>query len=202
MTAVQPTYAQSCGPFAITFDLTQLAAANFGIDGAAGGETAALVTLSLPSGTHNLSVPSSSLAIVPFTVSCLGTLDFDPALDSYVNGRGTSTLTVFGFPVTFDLTRLSAAGFNFFFALKVGTSTTAPVTLRLIPGTYDLQVPPASPSTIISFSVSSSGAVDYDPALDRPVCGTPAPPTGYLCGRGTSALTVWGFPARHCDSTS
>ncbi len=109
-TAVQPAYAQGCGPFAISFDLTQLSAVNFNIDGAGGGETAALVTLSLPSGTHNLEVPSSSHStVVPFTVSCLGTLDFDPALESYVNGRGTSTLTIWGFPVTLDLTRLSAA---------------------------------------------------------------------------------------------
>ena len=41
-----------------------------------------------------------------------GTLDFDPSLDGYASGRGTSPLTVTGSPITIDATAVTVDRVN------------------------------------------------------------------------------------------
>jgi cysteine-rich repeat protein len=172
---------------AINFDATAMSSPAFNIDrGKAGsGSTDQVQTLRLLPGSYSefdlpASNPSTSF---PFVVTAEGTLDFDAALDGYVSGRGTSTLTVTGLGINFDATAMSSLAFNIDRG-KAGIGSTDQVqTLRLLPGRYsEFDLPASSPSTSFPFVVSTSGTVDFDPAVDA-----------YVSGRGTSTLTVTGL---------
>jgi cysteine-rich repeat protein len=177
----------------IIFDATALSPNCFNLAyGAGGGPTTVLATLRVLAGTYEFDCPCAHPGTsFLFTVSTTGMLDFAAALDPYVSGRGTSTLTVMGYPIVFDATALSPPIFNLSHGAASGGHNTAVVTtLHLIPGDYTFDAPFSNPSTSFPFIVDTTGKVDFDPALNGQPCGG----NGYVCGRGTSTLTVLGFP--------
>ena len=128
--------------------------------------------------------PASSLNIVPFTFSTSGVVDYDNSLDAYVSGRGTSTLTISGFPIIINATAVPVADFNIAFSAGGPNQVT---TVRQIPGLYDLRLP-ASSSNVVWYTVTGLGTINYDPAFD--LC---------VSGRGTNVLTVLCDPASSPD---
>jgi nicotinamidase-related amidase len=123
---------------------------------------------------------SSGDGQVAFEVLASGTVDYHPALDLVLQGRGTNTLVVHGVALTIDGTPLSAPQANVAEAPSFSTAT--PATLRLLPNVDALH-----PTRLlaaagqVAFLVTSAGTVDYDPALE-----------GILAGRGTARLTAAG----------
>ncbi len=175
------------GSATITVDATALSAAQFNIDFGSGSSTAQVTSLALSPGQHTFSAPPSQASFV-FTVTSAGTVDFSSAFDPFVSGRGTSTLTVVGFPMRFDATALSADQFNLSSSTSLVASTTSVATFRLLPGAYDFCAPPSSSCS--PFMVTQSGTVDFSPSLD-----------GYFAGRGTDTLVALGF-AINFDATA
>ncbi len=113
---------------------------------------------------------------VQFTVGVDGTVDFDPAFDGILDGRGTSTLVVNGLPITIDATGLASAEFTI---AGIGSfPTAAPADLQVLP-TAEALYGFVSPQLSFEFAVRSDGSVDFDSSLDAVVSG-----------RGTSMLTV------------
>ena len=139
-------------------------------------------------GSYSFYLPwASNTATFDFTVSATGTIDFAPALDGYVSGRGTSTLTVLGHPIGIDTTGFDpGASYTVYSSGAPAVGITAAGSLkstRLLPGNYSFYLPWAANSTVFNFTVSATGTIDFAPALD-----------GYVSGRGTSTLDVNGWP--------
>ena len=104
-----------------------------------------------------------------------GTVDFDPALDGVLSGRGSSTLVVLGAAIQIDATALDASSFNL---AGIGTFSSDVVQIVvLLPGGHRYQ----TTGFDFVFSVTESATVDYDPFLDD-----------ILSGRGTNILVVLG----------
>jgi len=110
-----------------------------------------------------------------FSVAADGTVDYDPALEGALTGRGTSTLAINGRAVQIDAGVLGQASLTMD---GVAYDATTPFTVQLIPGSQHWFY---SGGTYQYFSVAADGTVDYDPALE-----------GALTGRGTSTLAING----------
>lgn len=165
----------------ITFDATALSAQEFNIDyGTHGGGSNVTTTLPLAPGSYNFFAPGSDVSF-PFSVSPSGTVEYDTSLDAFLSGRGTSQLTVAGFPITFDATQLTTKGYNINYNAAGGSTSSNYGIERLIPGNYGFFSPGSEVS--FPFSISPGGTVEYDTSLDA-----------FVSGRGTSQLTVTGFP--------
>ncbi|HXJ34158.1 MAG TPA: hypothetical protein VMS22_08965, partial [Candidatus Eisenbacteria bacterium] len=128
--------------FAIAVDATAMTAPSFNIERgnvAPLTSTATVATVHLLPGAYgefNCGAGSESTSF-PFTVTTAGLLDLNPSLDAYVSGRGTSTLTVTGFPITVDATAMTAPTFNINRGNASPLLPTAVVTtLHLLPGLY------------------------------------------------------------------
>ncbi|MBI4468229.1 MAG: hypothetical protein HY650_02795, partial [Acidobacteria bacterium] len=171
--------------FSITFNATTLTAQDFSIlpvgSGSSGsGSTSIITTLSLLPGTYTFRAPGNSEIFFLFTVTNSGTVDYDSALDGFVSGRGNSTLAVSGFPITFDARTLTSADFSIISESFFSGLASAVTTLRLLPGLYTFKAPGNS-EIFFFFTVTNSGTVDFDSALD-----------GFVGGRGSSTLAVSG----------
>jgi hypothetical protein len=115
--------------------------------------------------------------VVPFQVTDAGTVDYDPALDGYVSGRGSSTLVVVGVSVDIDATALSSSLF-YVAGVTGGFDARSVAHVRLVPGRH---VFATVASATVVFTVSGAGTVGFDAALD-----------GFVSGRGSSTLVVQG----------
>lgn len=168
------------GGFAITVDASTVNADRLNIDyGTVGTFPNAPVTVTLVPGVYTVCVPASNNCF-DYSVALDGTLDFAATLDGFVSGRGARTLTVRGFPITLDATGESAATFNIDFG-SVGSGPNQPTTFSMVPGIYVVCVPASN--NCVLFSVTPSGTVDFEPALD-----------GRLSGRGTATLFIGRRP--------
>src|SRR5205823_1158989 len=107
---------------------------------------------------------------VYFTVATDGTVDYAPALEGALSGRGTATLRINGLAVTLDARALGVGSLVLDYA---GYDATAPVSRRLLPGQHFISIA----SVVYYFTVADNGTLDYNAALD-----------GILSGRGTSIL--------------
>jgi hypothetical protein len=92
-----------------------------------------------------------------------------------VAGRGTSTLTVPGLPVTVDATRLGVSAFSITPATG-WLDARSTQRFRLLPGQYHFYVAPVRD---FALTLTTVGTFDYDPSLAG------------VSGRGTATLTVW-----------
>ena len=100
--------------FPIQVDARSLSSPQFSINrGNSGhGDTDVVTTLELFPGDYaEFNAPAGSFVDFPFTVTMAGKLDH-AALDGFVSGRGTSTLTVTGLPIKFDATAMSSSAFS------------------------------------------------------------------------------------------
>lgn len=170
----------------MSVDATSLSAIDFSLDvGAAAVEpTSAIANLQLLPGDYIFQVPHGNpTTAFQFAFPKTGVVDYDTSLNSYVSGRGTDTLTVTGFAVTFDATALSAGAFNVNFGKAGSGSTDEPEELRLIPGDYVFHSPASHGSAKFPFEILSDGSFDFDSSLDA-----------FLSGRFTEILGVLGYP--------
>ena len=158
--------------------------------------TTPLASLNLTPGGYEVIVASAVVADFTFTITPQGTVDFDPSFDSFLSGRGTSTLVVNGFEITFDARYLSGPTTLFVLPDALPVLHT---TLRLLPAhSYGLEQGSGS-VTPWPLTITREGKVDYAPAFD-------IAQNGFLAGRGTSTLQLLGYPllvdARASGATS
>jgi hypothetical protein len=176
--------------FPITFDPRALGSTRFNVFDRTVGTFLALAptnqlsTAELAPGPYEFRSPAGSPDnLLPFSVSSTGTVDFDSTADSYASGRGTSTLTVSGLPITVDARGLSPSTWSLTASEGGGGSTSQVSTIRVLPGLYRFETPASHAGMTFHFTLGIDGILQFDPALDA-----------YVSGRGTSALTVAGFP--------
>ncbi|MHA2294099.1 MAG: PKD domain-containing protein [Candidatus Hodarchaeales archaeon] len=147
-------------------------------------------TLWLPPETDYMyrvvSHPGGGLPDTAFAVTTEGTVLYDPEYDRVtLEGLGTSSLKVLGYPITVDGSDVSPAINLYGFAGYIPTGGTR--TYHLPPKTgYGYRIV-ASSSYILydtPFQVTTEGTVDYDLAYDGVT----------LAGKGTSTITLVGHP--------
>ncbi|MFE6288028.1 Ig-like domain-containing protein [Streptomyces sp. NPDC057877] len=122
------------------------------------------VTLA-PRAGYRLRLGDSTVAAVSFEVREDGGIDFDPAFDAFLEGRGGRRLTVRGVPVTVDARSLDHP-------LVLDLPEAAPLAqhrvheLRLLPADgYRLKAAAGTADSCLAFSVSGDGRVRLDPAV-------------------------------------
>lgn len=153
---------------AFAIDARRLNTGWLGVDGITFDPAAVLPFRLLPGG-HFLVTPFGTT--LQFTVTSDGTVGYDPSLDGFVSGRGTTTLELVGMPVTIDA-RVFGNTSLYFDGLFFDAS--AIYHAWLLPGTHGIHLG----STFLTFTVGLDGRIDYDAAYD-----------GLLAGRGTTTLT-------------
>jgi hypothetical protein len=161
---------------AVTIDATALSAAGVMADYLIMEATSAPFTLRLLPGTHVVA-DAAGTGAVNFTVNPDGTVSYAPALQGILTGQGTHQLVVQGAAVTIDATALSTRSVMVNYLIR--ESTSAPFTLRLLPGTN--VVTDATGTGAVNFTVNPDGTVSYASNLQ-----------GVLTGQGTHQLVVHG----------
>ena len=166
----------------INIDPTLLATTNWNLGGNSliGGSTAGLINLQLLPGTYPFSAPASSLATFLWEVKADRTVDFAPALDGYVQGRGSDTLVVIGRRVYIDARSLDGFQFNLGGSSGISGFIEEVDFFQMLPGPYGFNSP-ASSLARFNWTVDALGQVDYDPALDF-----------FVGGRESDTLIVLG----------
>ena len=166
----------------LSVDATNLSATFFNLNSSTIGGTDypnQRRTFSLLPGSYTFCSPSFWDCLA-FTLTPAGTLDYDPSLDAFFQGRGTRALTVRGAQITIDATNLNATFFNLNSSTIGGTDyPNQPRTFSLLPGSYTFCSPSFWDCQV--FQVTTAGTLDYDHALDS-----------VFQGRGTHTLTVRG----------
>jgi hypothetical protein len=170
--------------FPITIDTSALAVTNFLIpeqlpptdfqDGAV------LPTVMLPAGTYSFQQDSGNIASFQFEVTATGTLDYSPQFDTFLSGRGTSTLKLNGFAITLDGTVLSHGLLllntkDFLMPDRVHN-------LRLVPAPFYGFLAGSGVVANFAFQVDLDGNLVIDPKL-----------AGFADGTGTNSLTIRGY---------
>ena len=174
----------AAGPRAITIDATALSVETIALDGFSTFPTATAQSFTLGAGSYKLYYNAGvSQPNVNFTVTNGGTLDYDPALDAVLTGRGTTTLHVNGRTIQLDATRLSVSyvEINSIFGGATALPSSVVKTMTLLPAVHQFFYNAGVSQPGVLFTLTNAGTVDYDAALD-----------GVLDGRGTSTLRVNG----------
>ena len=169
----------------ISIDATQLDAAQFQVIGV--GEFPSTVVTVPPlrviPGDYRFRINGGfDTTNIDFVVNADGTdpdgvIDFAPALDAYVAGRGTSTLEVIGLDIAINATQLTGPNFQVF---GVGTfpSGTEQTGITVVPGDYRIHVS-GTGSAGADFSVDTNGEVQEN--------------SPYLSVQSTTTLVVDGL---------
>ena len=146
--------------------------------------TAPLSSLELPAGGYEVIVASALVSNFTFTVTPQSTVDFDPSFDSFASGRGSSTLVITGFELTFDARYLSGPTTVFVLPDAVQVLNTR---IRLLPApTYGLEQGSGSVAQW-QLAVGLDGKFHYEQSLD-------ISQNGFLSGNGTTVLQLFGYP--------
>lgn len=159
-----------------------------------------LLVLVGPSGEIALTAPQQSLHLLPgryefvvasgvpsdftFDVTAAGLIDYEVAFDSFLSGRGSSTLIVEGFEIHFDARYLSGPISLFVLPDAVRILNTS---LRLLPASSYVLEQGSGSVAQWPLKIGLDGKVHYDHALD-------IAQGGFLSGRGTAQLQLFGFP--------
>jgi hypothetical protein len=185
--------------FSIQIDATQLVYRDFIIPGKTDWISSRTIqTLNLEPAGYNFQVGSGYYTDFTFSVTPTGTLDYDSKFDGFLSGRGSTTLTIAGFPVTLDARNLSGAG-----VLLIIPATNEDwisyKTCRMVPATYYSVQQGSGEVTSFDFKLGPDGTFSYDPSYD-------ISRGGFLAGSGTSTLKFLGYPilvdARAAGGTS
>jgi hypothetical protein len=186
--------------FPIEIDATQLFFRSFIIPGISLGfhDSRQVQRLELDAGTYLLQVQSGNISDIRFTVTPEGTVDYDPALDRCVSGRGTARLTVAGFEVTLDARELTGASNGGGVLIASATLTNddwiSLKTCRLVPQAGYIVQQGSGQICNLSFAVTLDGTFAYAPEFD-------VARGGPLQGAGTANLTFRGHAVR-VDATA
>jgi hypothetical protein len=159
---------------AVQIDARVLGVSGLVVDWVPHDATAPFIIRLLPGQHHLASIGGDTTW---FRVAQDGTVDYDPALEGALSGRGTGTLAVNGREVQIDARALGASGLVLDW---VPRDTAAPFSVRLLPGMHHFRT---SGGEYHWFSVTDDGTIDYDHALD-----------GILSGRGTRTLVILSAP--------
>ena len=174
--------------FPISIDPTQLVYRYFVIPGVTSGwtDSRTVQTFNLAPGQYSFQVASGYYADFTFTVTSTGTVDFATSFNSFLSGRGTSTLRIDGLVVTLDARYLSGSG-----VLLVAPHTNddwiSYKTVRMVPASYYSVQQGSGDVANFSFKLGVDGKWSYSAALD-------VSSGGFLAGSGTSTLTFFGYP--------
>jgi hypothetical protein len=181
--------AAATGTHAIHIDATATVYRDFIIPGITPTwvNSRAVQTLQLAVDSYGFQIMSGSYADFTFKVTSAGLIDYPTTYDGFLRGRGLTTLTVVGLPVTLAAPRLSGSGVLLADMPMTNADWIRNATVRMVPSRhYRVQqgsgrVPP------VVFQVGLDGRVYY--AADLDVANG-----GFLTGAGTSTLTFVGYP--------
>ena len=174
--------------FPISIDATRLMYRYFVIPGVTSTwvDSRTVQTFNLAPGTYAFQVASGYYADFTFSVTATGTIDFSTTFNSFLSGRGTSTLSIDGLQVTLDARYLSGSG-----VLLVVPLTNADwisyATVRMVPASYYSVQQGSGEVANFSFKLGLDGHWSYTAAYDVGA-------GGFLAGNGTSTLTFLGYP--------
>jgi hypothetical protein len=139
-------------------------------------------TLMLNAGKYSFQQASGNFADSQFEVTAAGTLDYDPKFDTFLSGRGTSTLKINGFAITLDGTALShglvllvASNVEVFLPDSIHTLVLAPAPF------YSFAAGSGNIADFV-FGVDLNGNVVIDPKF-----------SGFAEGAGSNRLTIRGY---------
>jgi hypothetical protein len=137
-------------------------------------------TVILPAGIYSFQQDSGNIASFQFEVTATGTLDYYPQFDTFLSGRGTSTLKLNGFAITLDGTALSHGLLllntkDFLMPDRVHN-------LRLVPAPFYGCVAGSGVVANFTFQVDLDGNLVIDPTF-----------AGFADGTGTNSLTIRGY---------
>jgi hypothetical protein len=139
-------------------------------------------TILLPAGSYSFQQYSGYFADFQFEVTATGTLDYDPKFDTFLSGRGTSTLTVSGFAIAIDVTALSHGLLPMIAGSKDFLMPDTVHTLVLVPASFYGFQPGSGIVANFSFGVDLNGNVIIDPKY-----------AGFADGAGSNRLTIRGY---------
>src|SRR2546423_8392711 len=186
--------------FSIQIDATQLVYRDFIIPGKTDWISSRIIqTLTLEPAGYQFQIGSGYFADFTFSVTPTGTVDYNPSFDAFLSGRGSTTLTIAGFPVTLVARNLSGAG-----VLLAGLPATNEdwitfKTCRMVPASYYSVQQGSGEVTSFAFKLGLDGTFSYNPSYD-------ISSGGFLAGNGTSTLEFLGYPilvdARAAGGTS
>ena len=174
--------------FPISIDATRLFYRYFVIPGVTSNwvDSRTVQTFSLAPGQYSFQVASGYYADFTFRVSSTGQIDYDPAFNGFLSGRGSATLGIDGLVVTIDARYLSGSG-----VLLVAPLTNddwiSYRTVRLVPASYYSFQQGSGVVTSFSVKLGIDGHWTYSGAFD---IGS----GGFLSGTGTATLTLFGYP--------
>jgi hypothetical protein len=137
-------------------------------------------TVILPAGTYSFQQDSGNIASFQFEVTATGTLNYPPQFDTFLSGRGTSTLKLNGFAITLDGTALShglllSNTTDFFMSDSVHN-------LVLVPAPFYIFLAGSGIVANFTFQIDLDGHVVFDPKF-----------AGFADGSGSKNLTIRGF---------
>ena len=178
----------SAATFPIKIDATKLMYRFFIIPGVTSTwvDSRTVQSFSLAPGTYSFQIASGYYADFTFSVTASGTIDYSNTFNTFLSGRGTSTLGIDGLQVTLDARYLSGSG-----VLLVAPLTTADwisyATVRMVPASYYSVQQGSGEVCTFSFKLGLDGHWSYAPACDIGA-------GGFVSGNGTSTLTFFGYP--------
>jgi len=174
--------------FPISIDATQLVYRYFVIPGVTTGwtDSRTVQTFNLAPGQYSFQVASGYYADFTFIVTSTGTVDYATSFNSFLNGRGTTTLRIDGLVVTLDARYLSGSGV-LLEAPHTNDDWISYKTVRMVPASYYSVQQGSGEVANFSFKLGVDGKWSYSAALD-------VSSGGFLAGNGTSTLTFFGYP--------
>lgn len=174
--------------FPIQIDATQLVFRYFVIPGITPDwiDSRTVEALSLEPGPYNFQVAGGFFADFTFRVTSDGTVDYDPPFQTFLEGKGTSKLTVKGFEVILDARYLTGSG-----VLLVAPLTPADwisyKKCRMVPASFYQVQQGSGVVTSFTFKLELDGNFSYDPSYD-------ISSGGFLAGIHTPILEFLGYP--------
>lgn len=182
--------------FPITIDATPLNLCHKHLllwaNGEAQGEwfdTEVAKTFQLQSGSCKFQIGSASFAAFTFDVTPEGLVEYDPSFDNFIEGRGTSALTLKGLKVTLDARYISST-VTYLIEIYMRSDHITNTTWNMLPCDDYSVIVGSSQRANFNFSLKGNGHFAYDPAYECKPDGS----GGFLRGAGTSKIEFLGYP--------
>jgi hypothetical protein len=145
-------------------------------------------TFPLLPGDYKFQTGSGSFADFHFTVTSKGLVEYKKSFDKFIEGRGTSKLTLKGLKVTLDARYISSTVLYLIEMYQMSDHITN-TTWNMLPAEYSLVVGSGQRANF-NFLLKGDGTFAYDKAYECKPNGS----GGFLRGRGTSKLEFLGYP--------
>jgi hypothetical protein len=160
--------------FSVDIDATAMTAGSFFIGGIGGFPSATVHTFTFLPGTKSVQESSGGVHEFEVEITATGVISYAATKEPFLDGLGTSQLTLVGYSLIIDATALGSSDFSLG---GLGPFSTAGVqTIIVLPGIKTFSHTDVG---AFDFEVEEDGSLDYDTILDA-----------ILSGRGTNTLTV------------